>query len=243
VQGLLEIMRIPYTGPGVTSSAVGMDKMISNRLFEAAGLPVPPHRVITRAERAQAERDGSPFGYPVVVKPATEGSSVGVTIAPTPGHLAAALDTAFAADERVILEQYLRGREIQVAVLGDQALGIVEVRPKPQSGEAITFYDYAHKYTKGMTDYFTKPEGVDDALVAQAEELAVRACRAILAEGVCRVDLILDDGGHYAVLEVNTLPGLTELSLVPMIARDWRGLAFDDLVEMVLHTARLKIGA
>jgi len=242
-QGLLEILRIPYTGPGVTSSAVGMDKVISNRLFEAAGLPVPPNRVVTRAERRLVEGAGSPFGWPLVVKPVTEGSSVGVTIIADEADFAAALETAFAADERIILEQYLHGREIQVAVLGEEALGVVEVRPKPQPGEKVTFYDYAHKYTKGMTEYFTRPDGVEPAQARMAEELAVRACRAILAEGVCRVDLILDPAARFWVLEVNTLPGLTELSLVPMIARDWRGLAFDDLVEMVLNTARLKIGA
>ncbi len=243
VQGLLEILRIPYTGPGVTSSAVGMDKVISNRLFQAAGLPVPPNRVIDRTDCVAFVNADSPFGYPLVIKPATEGSSVGVTVVPQAAQLAAALDKAFAADQRVIAEQYLPGREIQVAVLGRQAIGIVEVKPKPQPGEEITFYDYAHKYTKGMTDYFTRPAGLDEALVRAAEEMAVRACQAILAEGVCRVDLILDGQNRYWVLEVNTLPGLTELSLVPMIARDWRGLAFDDLVEMVLNTARLKIGA
>jgi len=179
----------------------------------------------------------------VVVKPATEGSSVGVTVCPGPDDFAASLDTAFAADERVLIERYLPGREIQVAVLDNKSLGIVEVRPKPQPGEKITFYDYKHKYTKGYTEYITRPEDLSDEQVHAAQRLAERAYRAIAAEGVSRVDLIMDDAGKFWLLEVNTLPGLTALSLVPMIARDWRHIAFDDLVEMVLNTARLKMGA
>jgi len=241
VQGLLELLRIPYTGPGVCASAVGMDKVISKRLFEAEGLPVPPYRVYRKHEWNAAPID-SPFGWPVVVKPATEGSSVGTAIAATPAELAAGAVHAFAFDERVLLEQYLPGREIQVAVLGDEALGLVEVRPKKLPGEKITFYDYAHKYTKGLTEYFTRPEHLAEAEAAKLMQMAVVANRAIGGEGLVRVDLILDDAGRPWVLEVNTLPGLTELSLAPMIARDWRGLAFADLVEKVLDTARLKIG-
>jgi D-alanine-D-alanine ligase len=178
-----------------------------------------------------------------VVKPATEGSSVGVKIVADEADWAPALDLAFAADDRALVEKYIPGREIQVAVLDRDALGIVEVKPKPQPGEKITFYDYAHKYTKGMTEYFTKPDGVTEKIVASAGQMAVAACRSILAEGIARVDLILDDDGTLWLLEVNTIPGLTELSLVPMIARDWRGIAFADLVEMMLNTARCKIHA
>jgi D-alanine-D-alanine ligase len=240
VQGLLEVLRIPYTGPGVTSSAVGMDKVISKRLFAAEGLPVAPYLVLPRAASVRA---AASFGRPVVVKPATEGSSVGVAIAETDDELTRALADAFALDERVIVEAFVAGREIQVAVLGDEALGLVEVCPKKQPGEKFTFYDYRHKYTKGMTDYFTKPSNLPEALAAQIMDLAVRANRAILGEGVVRVDFLLDAKQQPWLLEVNTLPGLTELSLVPMIARDWKGLAFADLVEKVLDTARLKIGS
>ncbi|HPM78116.1 MAG TPA: D-alanine--D-alanine ligase [bacterium] len=243
VQGLLEILRIPYTGPGVTASAVGMDKVLSKRIFAAEGLPVPAYAIVTRDEREETRRSGSPYGWPVVVKPATEGSSVGVTVCPGPDDFAGSLETAFAADERVLIERYLPGREIQVAVLDNKSLGIVEVRPKPQPGETITFYDYKHKYTKGYTEYITKPEDLSDEQAQAAQRLAERAYRAIAAEGVSRVDLIMDGAGKFWLLEVNTLPGLTALSLVPMIARDWRHIAFDDLVEMVLNTARLKMGA
>lgn len=241
-QGLLEILRIPYTGPGVTGSALGMDKPLSKRLFEAEGLRVPPYRIVKRGEMARVPADDSPFGWPVVTKPATEGSSVGVAVCADAAEFAAGLKSAFANDTRALVEQFIAGREINVAVLGEQALGVVEVRPKPQEGEGATFYDYEHKYTKGMTEYLTKPDDLSADLVAQAEQMAVQACRAILAEGICRVDLILDEDERFWLLEVNTLPGLTELSLVPMIIRDWRGIGFADLVEMVLKTARLKIG-
>jgi D-alanine-D-alanine ligase len=243
VQGLLEILRIPYTGPGVTASAVGMDKVISKRLFEAEGLPVAPYRVLSRAAWPPTAPPASPLPWPVVVKPATEGSSVGVAIVDDEAAWRKALAEAFAMDERAVVETYLPGRELQVAVLGDQALGLVEVRPKKVAGERFTFYDYAHKYTKGMTEYFTRPDNLPTETADRLLALAVKANQAIGGEGVVRVDFILDERGELWLLEVNTLPGLTELSLVPMIARDWRGLAFADLVEMVLKTARLKIGA
>lgn len=242
VQGLLEILGIPYTGPGVMASAVGMDKVVSKRLFIAAGLPVPAFQVMARKEHVAGYQAAFDFGFPVVVKPANEGSSVGIEVIGVDAQLPAALGRAFEHDERVVLEQYIRGREMSVAVLGDTALGIVEIRPKPVEGQEFTFYDYAHKYTKGMTDYITKPESLPPEADAELRDLAVAANRVIAGEGVVRVDFILDEQNRPWLLEVNTLPGLTELSLVPMIARDWQKIEFGDLVELVLNTARLKVG-
>ncbi len=243
VQGLLEILRIPYTGPGVMSSAVSMDKIVSKRLFEAGGLPVPPYEVLTRKERLVGRTGLPSVGFPVVVKPATEGSSVGIAIVDGGEDYDAALAAAFELDERVLIEKYIPGRELSVAVLGDRALGIVEIRPKVIAGEKFTFYDYKHKYTKGMTEYYTHPEDLGDELEIGMRKLAQRANRAVQGEGVVRVDFIIDEDRHPWLLEVNTLPGLTELSLVPMIARDWAGMDFGELVEMVLITARLKVGS
>lgn len=240
VQGLLEIMRVPYTGPGVLGSALGMDKIVSKKLFEDEGLPVPPYWTLRRTGSRNGVME-SPFGWPVVVKPAAEGSSVAIAIAGNQYELEKALAEAFLYDECVVLEQYIPGREFSVAVLGERALGLVEIRPRKLEGETITFYDYKHKYTKGMTDYFTRPEGLDDNVVAQMQNLAVAAAQTVRAEGVVRVDFILDEQQQPWLLEVNTLPGLTELSLVPMIARDWQGMSFAELVETVLNTARLKI--
>jgi len=243
VQGLLELLRIPYTGPGVAASAIGMDKVISKRLFEAAGLNVPPYIIVNSVQAMGLAEMGSPFGWPLVIKPATEGSSVGIAITTTAQELEKALEQAFHADERVLLEKYIPGREITVAVMENEALGLVEVRPLPQPDEKITFYDYKHKYTKGWTEYITRPEGLKPDAVNTVFGLAVAANMAIGGEGVVRVDFIYDAHGVFWVLEVNTLPGLTELSLVPMVARDWRNIAFPDLVEQVLSTARLKVGA
>jgi len=240
VQGLLEILRIPYTGPGVLGSAIGMDKVVSKKLFEDEGLPVPPYWTLRRSGPRNGVME-SPFGWPLVVKPAAEGSSVAIAIVGRQYELEKALTEAFRYDECVLLEQYIPGRELSVAVLGEQAFGLVEIRPKKLPGESVTFYDYRHKYTKGMTDYITRPEGLDDNVVAQVQNLAVAAAQTIRAEGVVRVDFILDEQRQPWLLEVNTLPGLTELSLVPMIARDWQGMAFEQLVETVLNTARLKI--
>jgi len=243
VQGMLEVLRVPYTGSGVTGSAVGMDKVVSKSLFAALGLDTPDYQVVTAENLEESAAAGSPFGYPVVTKPAAEGSSVGISIVTEAGQWRPALELALANDERCLVERYVAGRELSVAVLGVEPLGIVEVRPKQMEGEAISFYDYKHKYTKGMTEYFTKPEGIDKDVVQRSEQIAVAACRAILAEGICRVDLILDEDKNLWLLEVNTIPGMTELSLVPMIARDWRGIDFADLVEKTLNTARCKVGA
>ena len=120
---------------------------------------------------------------------------------------------------------------------------MAEIRPKPIEGEAVSFYDYQHKYTHGMTEYFTRPEGLDDAVLERTRQLGARAAAVLGSEGLSRADFILDEQGLSWLLEVNTLPGMTDLSLAPMIARDWAGLSFDDLVEQVLASARLKIGS
>ncbi|MDP8225683.1 MAG: D-alanine--D-alanine ligase [Candidatus Lernaella stagnicola] len=243
VQGMLEIMRVPYTGSGVMSSAVGMDKVVSKTLFQMAGLPVPAYEFVSRKARLLGNVSPPDFGFPIVVKPATEGSSVGIAIVGDAMEFDAALEEAFEYDDRVLLEQYVAGREMSVAVLADRALGIVEIRPKPVEGKRFTFYDYEHKYTKGMTEYITHPEGLTDEVHGRMRELAVLATQTLQGEGVVRVDFILDHEQQPWLLEVNTLPGLTELSLVPMIAHDWAGMEFGDLVQLVLSTARLKVGS
>jgi len=192
IQGLLEVLEIPYTGSGVLASALGMDKMISRRLFEAEGLPVPRYVLVTRA----APMPALPFPYPVVVKPNGEGSSVGVSIVPGASALPAALEQAFGYDRRVLIESYIAGKEIQVGILGDRALGVIEIRPK------TAFYDYAAKYTPGMSEHvFPAPLPPDvaacgevglggevrrvgrmDARLREAQRLGFR--RVLLPEGL-----------------------------------------------------------
>ncbi|MBZ0274371.1 D-alanine--D-alanine ligase [bacterium] len=241
VQGLLELARIPYTGPGVLGSAMAMDKFVTKTQFAAANIPVPPYIVLAPGDDAAAVVAG--LSPPWVVKPVAEGSSFGVTILDNAAELPAALAAARAHDARVIVEGYVRGREINVGVLDYTALGLVEVRPKPVPGERFTFYDYAHKYTRGMTDYVTDPGGIEPDQRAELFDLAERAARALFAEGAVRVDFLVAESGDAFVLEVNTLPGMTELSLLPMVAHDGAGLSFADLVERILATARLKVGS
>lgn len=236
VQGLLEVMGIPYTGSGVTPSALCMDKSASKKIFAAAGVSTPAFIDVHLPEKNinQAVAEVSvPFMYPVVVKPADEGSSVGVTIVQDEEGLQSALLTGGEHSKHLIVEQFIKGREISVAILDDEPLGTVEIRTKRE------FYDYRAKYTKGETEYLV-PAHLDDVVARRLMDEAARAHRVTGCEGVTRVDLILDQDVHGHVLEVNTLPGMTELSLVPQIAEK-AGMSFADLCEKILLGARLKV--
>ena len=235
IQGLCEVMKIPYTGSSVTGSAVAMDKSISNVLLESAGLHVPAWQIVRRRDAQSFSYDDLQFPLPVVVKPATEGSSVGISIVRKNQELAAALETAFEWDERVMVQAFIKGREITVGVLDGEALGTVEVRPK------LEFYNYKAKYTKGMTEYLC-PAPIEPALETELFAFAESANEALGCEGGTRVDFIVDEQNTPYVLELNTLPGLTETSLVPKIAKGV-GIPFDDLVERILSGARLKMGS
>lgn len=235
IQGLLEVMKIPYTGSSVTSSAVSMDKEITNVLIERAGLTVPKTEIALKSDGAARTASDIGAELPVVVKPATEGSSVGISIVKAESELSDALKEAFRWDERVLVQQYIKGREVTIAVVDDVAMGTVEVRPK------LDFYNYKAKYTKGMTEYIS-PAPLDAETEKVLLESSVSAGRALGCQGAIRVDFIISENGTPYFLEVNTLPGLTELSLVPMAAKS-AGLTFEDLVEKVLSGATLKMGS
>lgn len=226
LQGLLEVLGLPYTGSGVLTSSLAMDKEMSKLVFREHGLAIAPYRIFSRDERSSLS---VPFAYPWVVKPISEGSSIGVTIVKAADRLGAALDEAFRFGDRIIVEQYISGREIQIGVLGDRALGGVEVRPKAE------FYSYDAKYTAGMTEYILPPEVEPDAYTA-LQVAGVRAHQALGCAGASRVDFILAADGTPYILEVNTVPGLTETSLLPKIAA-LAGLSFADLVEEMLKHA------
>ncbi len=232
IQGLLEAMAIPYTGSGVLASAVGMDKVVSKVLFRTLGLRVTDYVVFPPARAESVTTDDLPFGLPCVVKPSGEGSSVGVHLVKEKSALAPACRDAATFKGDVIVERYVKGKEIQVAVLDGKALGAIEVVP------ANEFYDYAAKYTAGTTQYFY-PARISQAhtkAVSQAAEIAHRGLRC---EGVTRTDFILVEDGAPYILEVNTLPGMTPTSLVPKIAAG-NGINFPDLCERLLDGASLK---
>jgi D-alanine-D-alanine ligase len=237
VQGMLEIMGIPYTGSGVLASALAMDKVASKKIFLYHGIPVPPFRIVTSNELSVTgkRKDASyvtrhsflgRLKLPVVVKPSTEGSSVGVEIVRDEKAFQHALKKAFAYGETVLVEKYVRGKEVQIAILDDKVLGGVEVRPSKE------FYSYEAKYTAGLTEYIFPPE-LDTRTYWKAEAAALAAHQALGCSGATRVDLIIDKSNDPYVLEVNTIPGMTETSLLPKIAKN-AGLEFPELIQRIL---------
>jgi D-alanine-D-alanine ligase len=232
VQGLLEVMGIPYTGSGVLASAMGMDKVVAKAMFKALGIPVIDYRVFPAAGAGQIAASDLPFGLPCVVKPSGEGSSVGVHIVKDPTKLQAACQDAATFKGDVIVERYVKGSEVNVAVLDGNALGAIEIVP------ANEFYDYAAKYTAGTTKYYY-PARIPEAHVKRVMEAAETAHRGLGCAGVTRVDFIIAPDGTPYILEINTLPGMTATSLVPKIAAGL-GIPFPDLCERILESAALK---
>jgi len=229
VQGLLECYGIPYTGSGVLASAIAMDKVATRRIFDQEQIESP------RWRRYHGAADVARIGFPLVVKPSAEGSSVGVSIVHHEGELAAALEKASKCHGAVLLEEYVKGREINVGVLDDEALGEVEIRP------ATEFYDYEAKYLRNDTQYLV-PAPITDEERRTLHSLAVRAHKALGCHGATRVDLILAPNGRAICLEINTLPGMTDHSLLPKIAAH-RGITYADLVDRILATARTETGS
>lgn len=234
LQGALEMLGIPYTGSGVLASAVAMDKGISKRLFLAAGISTPRSRLYNKEQAGPdlSNQVAEEFGIPVVVKPATQGSSIGVTIVQNKESLTKALDDAFGYSDEVLVEEFIRGKEVTVSVLGTdrpEALPIIEI--VPHSGK----YDYTSKYTKGATEYIV-PARLDEVTALEIQQQALAAFRTLGCRGIGRVDVMLDDNNRPYVLEVNTIPGMTATSLVPKAAAA-AGIAFAELCERILLMA------
>jgi D-alanine-D-alanine ligase len=230
VQGMLEIMGVPYTGSGVLASALAMDKVASKKIFLYHKIPVPPFSIATKNELSVASKKKdssfSSLKLPVVVKPSTEGSSVGVEIVKDRKGLRTALNRAFGFGDTVLIEKYIKGKEVQIAILDDKVLGGVEVRPSRE------FYSYEAKYTAGLTEYIFPPE-LDRKTYRKAQAAALAAHRALGCSGATRVDLIIDGNNSPYVLEVNTIPGMTETSLLPKIAKN-AGIEFPELIQRIL---------
>jgi D-alanine-D-alanine ligase len=232
IQGLLEMLGIPYTGSGVLASALAMHKVKAKEMLRLHNLPTPPYYVLDRHRFVSLEEVHGSFGFPVIVKPAGEGSSVGVGIAETMDELETACEDAFQFDDAVLVERYIAGKEVHVGILSDQALGAVEIE------HGGRFFDYQAKYTPGHAVFHLPPRLSSEryrGILTQAE----RAHRALGCAGVTRVNMIVSDLGNEYILEVNTLPGLTHQSLLPRIASH-AGLEFGALVEAILADASLR---
>lgn len=232
VQGVCELMGVPYTGSSLLASALAMDKVKSKELFRLHNLPTPPYYAVTADEVAGdlEELHGS-FGFPAVVKPRGEGSSLGVRRVDDLAGLGRALNDAFRYDRVALVERYVAGREVTVALLGGRVLGAIEVEPK------AGFFDFEAKYTPGLTEYHL-PTRLPPTRQRNVLNLAERAARALGCTSAVRVDVLVTEGENEYILEVNTQPGLTETSLLPRIAAA-AGYDFATLCEAIVAGAAL----
>ena len=229
VQGALELMGIPYTGSGVMASALAMDKWRTKLLWEAAGITTPHHILIN--EQSDFAKVAQEVGLPLIVKPGREGSTIGLSKVEDVNDLPVACGLAAQHDAMVLAEQFIEGTELTAAILGDVALPLVRI--EVESG----LYDYEAKYLSDRTQYFC-PSGVSNAQEQSIQAQALRAHRVLGCEGWSRVDVILDKSGRPYFLEINTSPGMTDHSLVPMAAKA-AGISFDDLVLRILELAHV----
>ena len=232
MQGLLELLQIPYTGPGVLASSVAMNKLATKRFLESAAIPTPSYLVaVDKTVISAAEQK---LGYPLVVKPASEGSSLGISIVSSEAELQSAQEKAFGYDAEILLEQYISGREITAAVLEGEPLPLIEIQP------ASGFYDFQAKYTSGATNYLV-PAPLSNQVTQVIQQLAVQSCRVTgCRSGAIRVDFRLDPDDKPFVIELNTIPGMTGTSLLPKAAQT-AGIDFDSLIVKILCGASLEI--
>jgi D-alanine-D-alanine ligase len=235
-QELLEILGVPYTGPGVAACIRCMDKVLAKHLLHEAGIPTPDWVAFNTtafrelgAADALEEIEGR-LGYPMVVKPAAQGSSLGVRFAASGDDVPEALVSALSYDDRVLLERHIPGRELAVSLLDGEALPIVEARPKEEDR-----FNYEARYEIGRTDYVC-PADLPDDVAAAVSDAAKRTYEVLGCTGFARVDLMLDPGGRPEVLEANAIPGLTDTSLLPMAA-DAAGIGFEELVSRIIDLA------
>ncbi|MFA5411009.1 MAG: D-alanine--D-alanine ligase [Candidatus Omnitrophota bacterium] len=232
MQGILDSLKIPYTGSGKSASRLAMDKVASRRILKAHGLTVPRYKVMERSSSSRnacAELSGIGFSFPLVVKPAQQGSSIGLSIVDKKEKLKAALAAAFRFDERVLIEEYIAGREVTVGILHNRALPVIEIVPKKR------FFDYEAKYTAGLTDYIV-PAKLEEKIAGKIKAAALSAHRLLGCSGCSRVDMILSRDNLVYVLEVNTIPGFTSTSLVPKAAKAI-GIEFGQLCLKLIKSA------
>jgi D-alanine-D-alanine ligase len=242
VQELLEIAGVPYTGSGVLACVRASDKVLTKHLLLEDGVPTPEFfafsetafRDLGAAEALPAMEER--LDFPIVVKPARGGSALGIRFARTAADVPGALVSAFSYDSKVLLERHVAGRDLAVSILDDEPLPVVEAIPRDED-----FYDFESRYEIGRTDFVCPAQLPEDA-TARAQELAVRTYRLLGCAGFARVDLMLDEAGELWVLEANSVPGLTDTSLLPQAA-EAAGVSFDELVGRILELALARTGA
>ena len=233
IQGMLELMRIPYTGSGVLASALALHKIMAKKFFLCENIPTPTYEVFLREEIEKNSPRTTSLPLPLVVKPAREGSTIGVSIVRSEEELVPALKGAGRYDEEILVEEFMKGKEITVGILEDIPLPVIEIVPK--SG----FYDYHAKYTKGETQYII-PARIRREKYLYAQEISLKAFQVLGCSGCARVDLMTDEDENPFVIDVNTMPGMTETSLLPKAA-GYAGISFEELVERILLGASLKM--
>jgi D-alanine-D-alanine ligase len=232
IQGLLELLDLPYVGSGVLASALAMNKVQSKRMYAVGGLKTPPYEVVRRGEPYEIEALTRALGAKIVVKPASEGSSVGMTIVSDPARLAEAIETAFTYDPLVLVERFECGAEVTVGVIGNEepvALPTLEIVP------VHDFYDYESKYVPGMSRHII-PARVSEEARVECSRLAVEAHRLLGCAGMSRSDTIVTPDGEVFLLETNTIPGMTKTSLLPDAAAA-AGITFPQLCDRLICLA------
>jgi D-alanine-D-alanine ligase len=237
VQAVLDLAGVPYTGSGALASALSMNKDLSKKIFLSQGIPTPEWMLLSGRDGSESDPGLGPpgpaslGGFPVVVKPNDQGSTIGLTIVKNQGEFPAAVRKAAGYSDEIMVERYIPGREITVSVLGSEALPVVEIIP--EGG----LYDYTRKYTKGASRYVV-PAELDSDLETRVKDLGMRCFSALGCRGFGRVDMRLSPGNDVFCLEVNTVPGMTETSLVPMAAGAL-GVSFDEMIKRILESAGL----
>ena len=235
IQALLDLTGVPYTGSGHLASALAMDKDLSKRLFRVAGVATPDWQLVRRGDpetwRTSSWVDATvaELGLPVIVKPSKQGSTVGLSLVKSRDDVVPAITEAFRHDDEVMIEQFIPGRELTVGILGDEPLPVGEIIPKHE------IYDYECKYTPGMAQEVF-PAAITEAQRVVVQELAQKAFRALKLSGYARIDFRMTDDGTFYCLEANTLPGMTELSLIPQAAAA-AGIGFSELCERIVQLA------
>jgi D-alanine-D-alanine ligase len=241
IQELLEILRLPYAGCGVLSSIRCMDKVLAKLMFQEAGIPTPDFAAFNETAFRQLGAGQAlgaieqQLGFPVVVKPARQGSALGIKFAASAAEVPAALVNAFSYDDRVLLERYVSGRELAISLLDGEPLPVVEAVPQEQA-----YFDFESRYEIGKTTYVC-PAELADAVETRVNELACATFELLGCEGFARVDFILPEDDEPQVLEVNAIPGLTDTSLMPQAA-EAAGIGFEELSERLLLTASARAG-